>query len=868
MALLLIAGIVAWWLVLAHQSRKVAQEESNRQTHLLVREIELHRETDRAAAGRQADGREAREQADQANQAKSRYISAISHELRTPLNSILGYAQLMGEDAAVPPHRQQAVGVIKRGGEHLLSLIEGTLDIAHIEAGKLTLHARPMQFAELMSELADMFELQAAEQGPGLPLRAGRRTARAGARRRDAACGRSSSTCWAMRSSSPPAGRSRCACAMRARSPPSRSRTPGPACRPRNWSASSSPSRAARRPAASAPGAGLGLTIAKMLTDLMGGEMTVQSTPGAGSVFRVRLFLPRVHEAPVAGERRRLRPRPRRAAATTARAAACWWSTTRRPTANCWCTCSRRWASSCARPPAGTMRWTWSRPAGIPTRCSWTSRCPASTAGRPSAACARSGWRDAHASAIVSANAFDKRLDNDVGIAPEDFFVKPVRHSELLDWLERRARAANGPTRPAPRRRAPAQPRGARCPTRPRLHALEAGRRPGLLPRHHEPARRHRCAPSPNARPGRPRMRALARQFQFEAMSRALSSAAGTLDERPGRRHPWLHSLRAHARHRRPRADRRRRARQPRGAARRARRVGLHGTGRDQRRAGPAARGAGAARHRAARRDDARHGRLRGRAPAQGRRGDRAHPDRLHDRPDRDRAPGRRARGRRRRLRHQADQAQGSAGAHGRAPAGRARRAAGRAAGGPGAQCARRLRLREHHRAHARRQADLADARWRATCCIATAAPARAGARRRRCSTGCASTCPPRSSARSSRRRSRSTRAPLAQPAPAPADRPRRRRRRLADHHARGLRHRGDRGHEPELQAHRARGRGAVLGGQGQDQQDIGDILGSSPATAKKHLERVYVKLGVETRTAAAGVAIKRIRELQPQFEI
>ena len=48
MALLLIAGIVAWWLVLAHQSRKVAQEESNRQTHLLMREIELHRQTDRA----------------------------------------------------------------------------------------------------------------------------------------------------------------------------------------------------------------------------------------------------------------------------------------------------------------------------------------------------------------------------------------------------------------------------------------------------------------------------------------------------------------------------------------------------------------------------------------------------------------------------------------------------------------------------------------------------------------------------------------------------------------------------------------------------------------------------------------------------
>jgi CheY-like chemotaxis protein/DNA-binding CsgD family transcriptional regulator len=54
----------------------------------------------------------------------------------------------------------------------------------------------------------------------------------------------------------------------------------------------------------------------------------------------------------------------------------------------------------------------------------------------------------------------------------------------------------------------------------------------------------------------------------------------------------------------------------------------------------------------------------------------------------------------------------------------------------------------------------------------------------------------------------------------------------------------------------------------GKTNRDIGEIIGSSPATAKKHLERVYVKLGVETRTAAAGVALRKIRELQPGFEI
>ena len=70
--LLLIAATVAWWLVLAHKSREVAQEESNRQTRLLMQEIESHRRTDEQL-------QRAREIADQANQAKSRYISTIHH---------------------------------------------------------------------------------------------------------------------------------------------------------------------------------------------------------------------------------------------------------------------------------------------------------------------------------------------------------------------------------------------------------------------------------------------------------------------------------------------------------------------------------------------------------------------------------------------------------------------------------------------------------------------------------------------------------------------------------------------------------------------------------------------------------------------
>ena len=55
--------------------------------------------------------------------------------------------------------------------------------------------------------------------------------------------------------------------------------------------------------------------------------------------------------------------------------------------------------------------------------------------------------------------------------------------------------------------------------------------------------------------------------------------------------------------------------------------------------------------------------------------------------------------------------------------------------------------------------------------------------------------------------------------------------------------------------------------GKGKVNRDIGDILGASPATVKKYLERVYAKLGVETRTAASGRSMNRIRQLHPQFE-
>lgn len=157
-ALLMLSGVIAWWMVLTQESRRVAQEESNRQTQLLMQEIESHQRTDAAL-------QQAKVVAEQANQAKSRYITAISHELRTPLNSILGYAQILAADEDIPPNRKQAVSVIRKSGDHLLSVIEGTLDIARIEGGKLTLDIKAMDLPELLQQIVGMFELQARNKG-------------------------------------------------------------------------------------------------------------------------------------------------------------------------------------------------------------------------------------------------------------------------------------------------------------------------------------------------------------------------------------------------------------------------------------------------------------------------------------------------------------------------------------------------------------------------------------------------------------------------------------------------------------------------------------------------------------------------------
>ena len=156
--LLVLIGVGSWWLILTNESRSVAHEESERQTNLLLQEIEAHKQTD-------AELQRAKEAAESANLAKSRFVTGMSHELRTPLNSILGYAQILHVDATIPPARKDAIAVIRRSGEHLLSLIDGLLDIAKIEAGKMRLASDELALSEFLEQIAGMFAPQAEQKG-------------------------------------------------------------------------------------------------------------------------------------------------------------------------------------------------------------------------------------------------------------------------------------------------------------------------------------------------------------------------------------------------------------------------------------------------------------------------------------------------------------------------------------------------------------------------------------------------------------------------------------------------------------------------------------------------------------------------------
>jgi PAS domain S-box-containing protein len=103
-----------------------------------------------------------REQAEQANRAKSEFLSRMSHELRTPLNAILGFAQLM-EMEELDEEQREGIDQILRGGRHLLDLINEVLDLSRIEAGRLTLSLEPVSVQMAVAQAMSLISPLASE---------------------------------------------------------------------------------------------------------------------------------------------------------------------------------------------------------------------------------------------------------------------------------------------------------------------------------------------------------------------------------------------------------------------------------------------------------------------------------------------------------------------------------------------------------------------------------------------------------------------------------------------------------------------------------------------------------------------------------
>jgi signal transduction histidine kinase/DNA-binding NarL/FixJ family response regulator len=287
LCLLLISGIGAWLIVLAHESRRAAEAESARQTSMLMEEIEAHGRTDAAL-------QQAKEVAEAANLAKTRYIVGISHEIRTPLNSIFGYAQLLERGSAASP--DNAVRVIRRSAEHLSNLIDGLLDVSKIENGMLRLNRDTVQLDEYLDQLVDMFRLQALAKGldfhylrpPHLPSHVHTDQKRL----RQILINLLSNAIKYTEHGS-------VTLSVRYRSEIAEFEIAdtGPGIASGDLERIFEPfERGSSHEVRTIPGTGLGLTITKLLTQIMGGEVLVQSSGPAGSVFVVRLLLSHVRQ--------------------------------------------------------------------------------------------------------------------------------------------------------------------------------------------------------------------------------------------------------------------------------------------------------------------------------------------------------------------------------------------------------------------------------------------------------------------------------------------------------------------------------------------------------------------------------------------
>lgn len=100
-----------------------------------------------------------------ASRAKTVFLANMSHELRTPLNAILGFTDILSKRTEAGDPRQEQLAIVRKSGEHLLAIINDILDLAKIESGKVQLESREFDLSELIRDLTALFEAQANSKG-------------------------------------------------------------------------------------------------------------------------------------------------------------------------------------------------------------------------------------------------------------------------------------------------------------------------------------------------------------------------------------------------------------------------------------------------------------------------------------------------------------------------------------------------------------------------------------------------------------------------------------------------------------------------------------------------------------------------------
>jgi len=230
--------------------------------------------------------RHARQAADKANQAKSEFLANMSHDLRSPLNAILGFAQLLELGSPEPSARQKAnLKQILQNGWYLLELINGILDLASIESGKLTLVMEPVSLSDVLLDCQAVIDLQAQQRGIDIhfpPFDEPCRLHADRTRLKQVLVNLLSNAIkynrpWGtvnVSYSSPSPGIVRVSV-----------QDSGPGLNAEKLAQMFQPFNRLGQEVGGQEGTGIGLVVSKRLVELMGGTIGVQSTVGEGSVF-------------------------------------------------------------------------------------------------------------------------------------------------------------------------------------------------------------------------------------------------------------------------------------------------------------------------------------------------------------------------------------------------------------------------------------------------------------------------------------------------------------------------------------------------------------------------------------------------------